>query len=101
GYRESGFGREGGREGMWEYVKPGNRESGIGNRGAPKKSGAKKARPVARGGTPSIDRTPKLFIGGKQARPDSGYSRWIVGADGSQIAEVPEGNRKDIRNAVE
>jgi aldehyde dehydrogenase (NAD+) len=50
---------------------------------------------------PSIDRTPKLFIGGKQARPDSGYSRWIVGADGSQIAEVPEGNRKDIRNAVE
>src|SRR6185295_11123371 len=22
GYRESGFGREGGREGMWEYVKP-------------------------------------------------------------------------------
>jgi aldehyde dehydrogenase (NAD+) len=48
-----------------------------------------------------IDRTPKLFIGGKQARPDSGYSRWILAPDGSQIAEVPEGNRKDIRNAVE
>src|SRR5947199_2761282 len=24
GYRESGFGREGGREGMWEYLKPGS-----------------------------------------------------------------------------
>jgi aldehyde dehydrogenase (NAD+) len=51
--------------------------------------------------TPSIDRTPKLFIGGKQARPDSGYSRWINSPDGAQIEEVPEGNRKDIRNAVE
>ena len=25
-------------------------------------------------GAPLVDRTPKLFIGGKQARPDSGYS---------------------------
>ena len=102
GYRESGFGREGGREGMWEYVTPGNRESGIGNRRTARKP-AKKSRSFAalRTTIPAIDRTPKLFIGGKQARPDSGYSRWIVGADGAQIAEVPEGNRKDIRNAVE
>jgi aldehyde dehydrogenase (NAD+) len=62
---------------------------------------AKKARELTRATIPAIDRTPKLFIGGKQARPDSGYSRWILGADGAQIAEVPEGNRKDIRNAVE
>ena len=26
---------------------------------------------------PPIDRTPKLYIGGKQARPDSGYSRVV------------------------
>jgi aldehyde dehydrogenase (NAD+) len=44
---------------------------------------------------PSIDRTPKLYIGGKQVRPDSGYSRFVPGG------EVGEGNRKDIRNAVE
>ena len=31
---------------------------------------------------PRIDRTPKLFIGGKQARPDSGYSRTIYGPHG-------------------
>src|SRR5213078_909744 len=36
GYRESGFGREGGREGMYEYLKPesesGMRDSGSGMR---------------------------------------------------------------------
>src|SRR5205085_8108697 len=35
GYRESGFGREGGREGMWEYVKL---SSETGKASAPKKS---------------------------------------------------------------
>ena len=50
---------------------------------------------------PPIDRTPKLFIGGKQARPDSGYSRAILNPKGVRIGEVGEGNRKDIRNAVE
>jgi aldehyde dehydrogenase (NAD+) len=48
-----------------------------------------------------IDRTPKLFVGGKQARPDSGYSRAVYGPDGIKIGQVGEGNRKDIRNAVE
>lgn len=50
---------------------------------------------------PAVDRTPKLFIGGKQARPDSGYSRVITGPKGQRVGEVGEGNRKDIRNAVE
>src|SRR5881392_1014075 len=30
GYRESGFGREGGREGMWEYLKPETRQAEVG-----------------------------------------------------------------------
>ena len=50
---------------------------------------------------PPLDRTAKLFIGGKQARPDSGYARVVVGADGHAVGEVGEGSRKDIRNAVE
>ncbi|WP_152971382.1 hypothetical protein, partial [Rhizobium ecuadorense] len=49
---------------------------------------------------PSIDRTAKLFIGGKQARPDGNYSRVITSPKGKAIGEVGEGNRKDIRNAV-
>ncbi|GCE20683.1 hypothetical protein KDK_44830 [Dictyobacter kobayashii] len=52
-------------------------------------------------GFPPIDRTPKLFIGGKQARPDSGYSLTITAPSGRVLGEVGEGNRKDIRNAVE
>jgi aldehyde dehydrogenase (NAD+) len=42
-----------------------------------------------------------MFINGKQVRPDSGYSREIYGPDGNVIGQVGEGNRKDIRNAVE
>ena len=55
-------------------------------------------------GTPlgaNIDRTVKQYIGGKQARPDSGYSFPVYGRDGELLGEAPLGNRKDIRNAVE
>src|SRR2546426_12210267 len=50
---------------------------------------------------PPIDRTYKLFIGGAQVRPDQGFSRKILAPSGALLAEVAEGNRKDIRNAVE
>jgi aldehyde dehydrogenase (NAD+) len=51
--------------------------------------------------TPEIDRTVKLFINGKQARPDSGYTIPVHAPDGRLLGEAPAGNRKDIRNAVE
>ncbi len=106
GYRESGFGREGGREGMWEYVR---REGGTGKReggnGAAKRRSrtieSKAPRPASPVPLPPIDRTPKLFIAGKQARPDAGYTRRIHSPSGELVGESPEGNRKDIRNAVE
>jgi aldehyde dehydrogenase (NAD+) len=104
GYRESGFGREGGREGMWEYLKletesPGARDSGSGGtRNATATPEALSSRTEA---MPPIDRTPKLFIGGKQVRPDQGYTRQIRSRAGALLGEVAEGNRKDIRNAVE
>jgi len=50
---------------------------------------------------PPIDRTVKLYIGGKQVRPDSGYSFECRSSKGGLLGEVPLGNRKDIRNAVE
>lgn len=40
------------------------------------------------GATPTIDRTYKLFIGGKQARPDATYVRIIKGAKGQVSARV-------------
>jgi aldehyde dehydrogenase (NAD+) len=97
GYRESGFGREGGREGCYEYLKPrawANRKS--------RKAAETPQLQVTSGSfdIPLLDRTAKLFIGGKQARPDGNYSRAIVSPAGKLVGEVGEGNRKDIRNAV-
>jgi aldehyde dehydrogenase (NAD+) len=100
GYRESGFGREGGPEGLWEYVKP-KWEEQFSETPPPLASvpaGPAKTSPFS---TPSIDRTAKMYIGGKQARPDGGYSTEIYDPQGQLIGEVGAGNRKDIRNAVE
>jgi aldehyde dehydrogenase (NAD+) len=98
GYRESGFGREGGREGLFEYVRTAFAPAAT----ARPQGAAPKAAGLASGaGLPPIDRTAKLFIGGKQARPDSGYSRKVLDPRGSVVGEVGEGNRKDVRNAVE
>jgi aldehyde dehydrogenase (NAD+) len=105
GYRESGYGREGGREGMWEYLKmaDGGRQTAAGRRKADSRKKIAASRSAVRHppSAVTIDRTPKLFIGGKQARPDSGYSIPIIAATGATAGEVGEGNRKDIRNAVE
>ncbi len=159
GYKESGYGREGGREGMYEYLRPKwLRATGTsdGNLGGDSSAGAGSAQDPGAGGggsagggsagsgnaggggvtgatagpddggtvltgdgpgssafdgdedewpesvaAPPIDRTPKMYIGGKQARPDAPYSRHIYGPDGRIVGEVGEGSRKDVRNAVE
>ena len=100
GYRESGFGREGGREGMWEYLKPVAGEPPEGDREAAPASDPV-SRPAARPSRDRIDRTRKLWIGGAQKRPDGGYSLTVTDPAGAPVAEVPRGNRKDVRNAVE
>ncbi len=98
GYRESGFGREGGREGLNEYVKlKADEKLSM----VPPSAKLVKKKKGATENIPPIDRTAKLFIGGKQARPDSGYSIRIVDPYGTLIGETGAGNRKDIRNAVE
>ena len=91
GVKESGFGREGGKEGLYEYLKP-KFLSSI------KKSKSKKI--TENNNEQSIDRTLKFYIGGKQVRPDGGHSMSTYNADGSLAAIVGSGNRKDIRNAV-
>ena len=156
GYRESGYGREGGLEGLMEYLRPaweaegasigavptggdglagvdelsgGNEPASGANppnaaeaahppdppdpEAAKSSTGAAPDRPTgagpdrpldsvrAAGAAVSVDRTHKLYIGGEQVRPDSGYSLAVPGADGVIIAEVGRGNRKDVRNAVE
>ncbi len=100
GYRESGFGREGGIEGLYEYVKP-FWESRLSKDPVQQLPRFVPVEEIAGHEAPEIDRTPKLYIGGKQQRPDGGYSNASYDATGRVIAEVPAGNRKDIRNAVE
>jgi len=109
GYRESGYGREGGREGLLEYLEPTWFKNApqlqahplAMHQQLPEASNGNPADGRVASSAPPIDRTVKLFIGGKQARPDSGYSTEVRGADGRLLGEAPLGNRKDIRNAVE
>ncbi|HRA93763.1 MAG TPA: aldehyde dehydrogenase family protein [Aestuariivirga sp.] len=97
GYRESGFGREGGREGIYEYLKL---KAWAARMPKAVQRVAIEAEVKPNFDEPSVDRTAKLFIGGKQARPDGNYSRTILSPSGKIVGEVGEGNRKDIRNAV-
>ena len=106
GYRESGYGREGGIEGLREYLRP-KWESGAEHRddaaeaalmlspdGAP-------TGPADGTSPPPIDRTPKHYIGGRQVRPDAEYTLEVRDRQGRLLAEVARGSRKDVRNAVE
>ena len=88
GFKQSGYGRDGGKEGLFEYVKPAwqprvriaNLEVDM------KKFGASYTAdgPGINGGNGDIpntgdqvDRTYKLYYGGAQKRPDANYSRVI------------------------
>jgi len=125
GIRESGFGREGGLEGMLDYLR--ERDAWLATPAASATDDEPSGRPAARArlaragrmlaealpvepaGGPTtaapprgvIDRTFKNFIGGKQARPDGGLSLPINDARGNLAGWVACGNRKDIRDAVE
>jgi len=93
GVRESGFGREGGWEGLLAYTRPKAKATAI-----------KPIAPIpapANADVPALDRTAKFYVGGKQTRPDGGYSRPVWSPKGALLGHVGIANRKDIRNAVE
>jgi len=92
GVRESGFGREGGWEGLAGYTKPKGKTKPLKEISAFSGEG---------GPVDGVDRTAKLYIGGKQARPDGGYSAPVYGKSGKLLGHASIANRKDIRNAVE
>ncbi|XP_063157218.1 aldehyde dehydrogenase family 16 member A1 isoform X3 [Candoia aspera] len=120
GYKESGYGRNGGKEGLYEYVRPTweiqphpsavdlNYKTSATSRGGglPLIPGDKKA-PCSivselKGNIPSsVDRTYKLYYGGAQKRPDSMSSQAVLDYVGKAVACVADGNVKDIHNAVQ
>lgn len=95
GRKESGFGREGGREGCYEYLKPKALDK------LPARAVGEKVKPSGDFKLAAVDQTAKMFIGGKQQRPDATYSQKVYSPKGAVVGEVGLGNRKDIRNAVE
>jgi aldehyde dehydrogenase (NAD+) len=115
GYRESGFGREGGKEGLFEYLRPAWQDRPRPDFELPGGSDDLSqwglhtpARPTIPDGdrtngkeVPVVDRTPKMYIGGKQVRPDGNYTHAVLGRKGEIVGQVGDGNRKDIRDAVE
>ena len=91
GFKESGFGREGGSEGIRAYSMKKLPERKINN----------KINKKIKYNLPIIDRTPKLYIGGKQKRPDGGYSFGLNSTNGTFICDIAQSNRKDVRDCVE
>ncbi|QPC84084.1 aldehyde dehydrogenase family protein [Phototrophicus methaneseepsis] len=118
GYRESGYGREGGKEGLYEYVRPIWQTRPTPNITLPMNANGKpdvkswaahtptrptplNGKSTTNGTLPTLDRTAKMYIGGKQKRPDGAYTRPVLGPKGVEVGQVGDGNRKDIRDAVE
>lgn len=126
GYKESGFGRDGGKEGLYEYVKPkwesqirhDNIEIDIKKFGSayggslmPVPGQGQTAASIVhedREKMPTVDHTYKVYYGGAQKRPDGCYSRPVhahrndpENESGKILAYVGDCNRKDVRNAVE
>lgn len=107
GCRQSGFGREGGKEGLFEYLRPRWTQASRPELGArPADWGANM--PPAPAGLDTktssdvqLDRTAKLYIGGAQKRPDGNYTRAVLSPAGKLVGQVGDGNRKDVRDAVE
>merc|ERR1719391_34249 len=100
GFKQSGFGRDGGREGLFEYAKPAWQTSEIVSK---PDIDFKKFGTAYEGGAPAIngsngdhtavDRTYKLYYGGAQKRPDGAYCRTVRSAEGKVMAQVGDSNR--------
>uniref|UniRef100_A0A4W3IE37 Aldehyde dehydrogenase domain-containing protein n=1 Tax=Callorhinchus milii TaxID=7868 RepID=A0A4W3IE37_CALMI len=118
GCKESGFGRSGGKEGLFEYVRPAweNRPRpnptevnyktfaasyGVDLPPVPGQMEGGQPLPLQPSPVPSVDRTYKLYYGGAQKRACGMYSRPVHDRSGKVLAYVGDGSRKDVRNAVE
>ena len=106
GFRESGFGREGGKEGLFAYLRPRWQERARPQLGERPSDWGAHVPPAplplhAAHASTDMDRTAKLYIGGAQKRPDGNYTRPVVSPAGVLVGQAGDGNRKDIRNAVE
>ena len=113
GYKESGYGREGGKQGLAAYLQSsaGARRSRLGAERA-HRARAHEARCAAEAGAHPTSRgrammvhlvvpkTYKLYIGGKFPRSESGRTYEVVSSKGAFLANAAKASRKDARDAV-
>ncbi|XP_072549795.1 aldehyde dehydrogenase family 16 member A1 [Salminus brasiliensis] len=107
GRRDSGNCTDGGREGMYQYLRPSLSPSSL-PRSTPASldysafgTAASKFM-VPEGFDPSsVPRSCSQYVGGKLCKADSGCSRTVQSPGGAVLANCPDGGRKDVRNAVE
>jgi len=95
GMKESGFGREGGSEGLKAYM-----QNQLAGEPSPEPTPIQLSQ-FDDSVIPDLDRTAKLMIGGKQVRPDGGNSYPVLSPSGETVGLAALANRKDVRNAVE
>jgi aldehyde dehydrogenase (NAD+) len=97
GYKESGFGREGGRHGLEPYVRLTDRPASI---PSPRVEPATTSVTDHVATTGEVRKTYKLYIGGKFPRSESGRSYEVTGPGGDFLANAVLASRKDVRDAV-
>ena len=110
GYKESGYGREGGRHGLAAYLAPGSstpraRQTALAAGATAPAKAALPERPRGEEGGQAMTRlavpkTYKLYIGGKFPRSESGRTYEIETAKGDFVANVAKASRKDARDAI-
>jgi aldehyde dehydrogenase (NAD+) len=96
GYKESGFGREGGRHGLEPYVVL------EGPRPVParRRETIHTVAPEAEGERVGVRKTYKLFIGGRWPRSESNRTYEVFDSRGGSLANAVRASRKDVRDAV-
>lgn len=106
GRRDSGNCTDGGREGLYQYLRPSvssslTRSTPASLDHATFGTAASKFM-VPEGFDPSsVPRSCSQYVGGKLCKADSGSSRTVQSPGGAVLAHCPDGGRKDVRNAVE
>ncbi|MEK7118296.1 MAG: aldehyde dehydrogenase family protein [Patescibacteria group bacterium] len=101
GVGESGYGREGGCEGIFDVMKDPALEVDYPQPQKEPTVSVVEIEEIEEDRECSIDRTYRFLIGGKLARPDGGMSFSVRSPCGALLGLAGDANRKDVRNAVE
>ncbi len=104
GYRESGFGREGGREGLYEYLQgrlAAARQATEPDAALPDRRRKRRRRPAPSAACPPSTAPPSSTSAASRRGPTAATATRSYGDGGRPLGEAGLANRKDVRDAVE